>query len=89
MLRLRGLAVYCLRSVASGYRMGIVVSRRMGCAVERNKFKRRVRNLFGSIVTLLPNPCDILVVAKHPSVVQMQFADLKKSLEDGFYKLAE
>lgn len=47
-----------------GYsRLGIVVSRKIGKAVLRNKIKRWVRELFRRNKQLLPFPMDLLIVA--------------------------
>jgi ribonuclease P protein component len=47
-----------------GYsRLGIVVNRKIGKAVVRNKIKRWVRELFRRNKNLIPLPVDMLVVA--------------------------
>jgi ribonuclease P protein component len=45
-------------------RLAVVVSRKVGPAVVRNKVKRRVRDLFRRNKGLLPGPTDIIVVAR-------------------------
>ncbi len=44
-------------------RLGIVVNRKIGKAVVRNKIKRWVREIFRRHKNLIPRPMDILVVA--------------------------
>lgn len=45
-------------------RMAVVVSKKVGSAVERNQIKRRLRTLFRRNKPLLPNPLDIVFIVK-------------------------
>ena len=45
-------------------RMAVVVSRKVGNAVERNRIKRRVRTLFRRNKALFTRPMDIILIAK-------------------------
>ncbi len=45
-------------------RMAVIVNKRVGNAVRRNKIKRRMRTLFRRNKTLLQGSLDIIVVAK-------------------------
>ena len=60
--------------------MGIVVPRRMGCAVERNKFKRRVRVCFDNLRLNVPFAFDLLVLALEPTAIKLPFKVLKEIL---------
>lgn len=62
-------------------RLAVVVSRKVGSAVERNKVKRRVRDLFRRNKGLLSEPTDLIVVARR------EIVDLKMSeLRDGYFQ---
>ncbi len=49
---------------ASATRLGLVVSRRVGGAVERNRVKRRVREWFRSGHARMPAALDLVVIAR-------------------------
>lgn len=50
-------------------RLGLSVSRKVGGAVERNRFKRVVREQFARVAHLLPGGLDVVVIAR-PGVVE-------------------
>jgi ribonuclease P protein component len=60
-------------------RLGVIASRRIGNAVERNRAKRLLREVFRNNQSMLPENCDLLLVAR-PSIKR---ADYQK-LEDRF-----
>lgn len=49
-------------------RLGLTVSRKAGSSVERNRFKRRVREWFRQHRETLDTPLDIVVIARRPGV---------------------
>jgi ribonuclease P protein component len=49
-------------------RLGITVGRKAGSSVERNRFKRRVREWFRHEREGLGAPLDIVVIARRPAV---------------------
>jgi ribonuclease P protein component len=59
------LLVYA-RADATGARLGVVVSRRVGNAVVRNRTKRLIREAFRATRDLWPPDIDVVVVARRP-----------------------
>ena len=53
-----------LSSASSFSRMAVVVSKKVGNAVKRNKIKRWIRTLFRRNKSLLKAPLDIIIIAK-------------------------
>ncbi|MGD2245715.1 MAG: ribonuclease P protein component [Candidatus Aminicenantes bacterium] len=66
-----------LSSASSSSRIGVVVSKKVGNAVKRNKIKRWIRTLFRRNKNLLKIPLDIIVIVK------------KEILEASWFKLQE
>lgn len=60
-------------------RVGFVVSRAVGGAVERNRTKRRLRAIMHTRVGGLPTGTDVVVRA-NPGAAQAAFAELRESL---------
>ena len=87
-VRSKGLVLYCAKALADQSRIGIVVSRKLGCAVLRNKFKRRMRMFFPLICSLMKGTNDFIIIANHPSVVACDFFTLKSILLEGLKKLS-
>ncbi|MFH0962444.1 MAG: ribonuclease P protein component [Planctomycetota bacterium] len=69
------LSVHIAPSREARARLGIVVSRKVGGAVTRNRFKRLLREAFRREKPLLPLPCDVVVV-------------VRSSVDDGMEPLA-
>ena len=63
-------------------RLGITVSRKVGCAVVRNRIKRSTRELFRHNRHQLP-AVDVNVIARRESAL-MDFASIKRELEKAF-----
>ncbi len=61
-------------------RLGITVTRKIGNAVERNRIKRLVREVFRLNRTRLPEGLDLVWVAKQQAA-QAQFADVLEDFE--------
>jgi ribonuclease P protein component len=69
------------------YRYTVIVSKKvLKLAVDRNKFKRRVRSIVNSPKYKINNRTDFVVVAKK-GVEQAEFPMLKKDILLGFKKL--
>lgn len=69
------------KGACSGSRLGLTVGRKAGCAVERNRFKRRVREWFRRHQATLPGPVDIVVIARR-SGVELDFQGLSDRLSN-------
>ena len=59
------LVVYARRNGAQQNRVGYTVSNKLGCAVVRNRVRRRLREIYRLNEPLLRRGFDIVVVARH------------------------
>jgi ribonuclease P protein component len=71
------LAVYSLVKREGPVRIGIVVGRTVGTAVERNRVRRRLRAALTEVVGTAPR--DLVIVARSPSA-QASFSQLAREL---------
>uniref|UniRef100_A0A7V6CDC8 Ribonuclease P protein component n=1 Tax=Thermodesulfobacterium geofontis TaxID=1295609 RepID=A0A7V6CDC8_9BACT len=55
-------------------RIGIVVSKKIKKATQRNKVKRWVRELFRRNKDLFPENCDIIIIP-HPNLLNLKYRD--------------
>lgn len=60
-------------------RLGVVVSRKIGPAVVRNRVKRRFREIFRRNKAVLAEPLDLIVVAR-PDIAGLEWPEFR----DGF-----
>lgn len=68
-------------------RFGVVVSNKVSKkAHDRNLLKRRLRDIIKNSMPGLKPGFDIVFIA-YPSIMALEYTDLKKLLEEGFYKL--
>ncbi|HNW87109.1 MAG TPA: ribonuclease P protein component [Candidatus Limiplasma sp.] len=67
-------------------RVGFSVSKKVGCAVTRNRTKRRLRECIRPQLPVLKN--GLYVIVAHPSAAERSFAQLQRSLEILLHKLA-
>jgi len=70
------------------HRIGIIASRKVGRAVIRNKFKRRMRELLPSFLANVQRPYDCIFIATQSQVASANFSTLQKNLKTVFEKFA-
>lgn len=58
------LIVYIAENAGLGPRIGLVVSKKVGNAVRRNRWKRRLREAFRIQQSRLPENCDLVVIPR-------------------------
>ena len=62
------MVVYCRRNRLGHNRVGITVSVKLGCAVKRNRARRRLRELFRLAQPTMVQGYDVIIVARGRSV---------------------
>jgi ribonuclease P protein component len=75
----RLLVLRTLRTGRDTTRIGLATPRALGGAVERNRLRRRLRELIRERYRTLPAGWDLLVVAR-PEAVRATFAELREAL---------
>lgn len=67
-------------------RLGVIASRRVGNAVQRNRAKRRLREVFRLNQDRLPGSCDVVLVARR-STNSAPFRNLEERFRHTLEKL--
>ncbi|HVY46245.1 MAG TPA: ribonuclease P protein component [Minicystis sp.] len=83
----RAFLVLADASPAGTSRLGVVASRRVGCAVERNRAKRLVREVYRRHRPELPPALDLVVVAR-AAAPSLGYADAEAELMRAFGRIA-
>lgn len=79
-----GLVIYCRKNRLGRSRLGVTVSTKLGCAVVRNRARRRLREVFRLNAGRLKQGYDIILVARYRTA-KMPW----KELNAGFFKCAK
>ncbi len=80
---------YCLpRPENTQSRLGLVTSKKVGCAVERNTARRRFRAIFRECAPHFKTPCDILVFVRR-GYSKFGYAKLLEKFSDAANKIIE
>lgn len=82
----RELVIYYKRNNAQKhFRIGISVGKKIGNAVTRNRIKRYIRESFNQLQNKIDPNVDIIIIARN-ATVQMNFHQIKRSLQHLLYK---
>ncbi len=69
-------------------RLGLSVSRKVGNAVRRNAVRRRLREVFYSVLSEIPGDLD-LVVSARPAAAEADFSELDEEFARALRKLGD
>jgi ribonuclease P protein component len=70
-------SVHVLSNAVGKPRLGLSVSKKVGTAVERNRVRRRLKEIFRSSADKLPGNLDFVVSAR-PAAAEASFKELKE-----------
>ncbi len=83
----RYVAVYMLKNrLKTCNRLGITTSTKLGCAVERNRMRRRLKEAYRLQESSIRSGMDIVLVARR-GCLHADFSDLRRELADCFGRL--
>ena len=69
-------------------RLGIVVSKKIKKATQRNKVKRWIRELFRRNKNWFPENCDIIIIP-HPNLLNLEYKELVEIAREKLLSLRE
>lgn len=87
-VRLGGFVFYFLKTDNSSHHLGIVASRKTGCAVVRNRFRRRVRCLYSLLKVKLEQAYDVVVIATSAHAAESSFSQIQAFFTKALEKLS-
>ena len=87
-VRLGPFVFYFLKTDNPSHHLGIVASRKTGCAVVRNRFRRRVRCLYALLQEKVKQSHDVVVIATSALAVESRFAQIQMFFTKALEKLS-
>lgn len=78
--------MYCLRNRLGENRLGLTVGAKLGCAVVRNRVRRRLRECYRALLPQLNVGYDVVIVARGRAV-QADYQRLSRELTAAFEAL--
>ncbi len=78
--------MYCLRNRLGENRLGLTVGAKLGCAVVRNRVRRRLRECYRALLPQLNVGYDVVIVARGRAV-QADYQRLSRELAAAFEAL--
>ncbi len=81
------LLFFCSNSVGIR-RLGIVVSKKIGKAVKRNRAKRLIREVFRKNKEIFPEKSDIIIIP-HPSIVKLKYNEVEEKFLKALKRFGE
>lgn len=78
--------MYCLRNRLGENRLGLTVGAKLGCAVVRNRVRRRLRECYRALLPQLNVGYDVVIVARGRAV-QADYQRMSRELTDAFEAL--
>ncbi len=81
------LVVFAVKGESDAMRLGLIVSKKVGGAVIRNKVKRRLRECFRTLSPeLKKNALDLVIIARH-SAAEAHYFDLESAFHDSLKRI--
>ena len=87
-MRLGGFVFYFLKTDNPSHHLGIVASRKTGCAVVRNRFRRRMRCLYSLLQGKLEKSHDVVVIATSVFAAESGFYQIRALFTKALEKLS-
>lgn len=78
--------MYCLRNRLGENRLGLTVGAKLGCAVVRNRVRRRLRECYRALLPQLNVGYDVVIVARGRAV-QADYQRMSRELTAAFEAL--
>ena len=75
----RSMTLVCLPRKYGDTKVGFSVSKKIGCAVVRNRTRRRMKEAYRAIEENVFRPCLLIFVAK-PPITELGFTELKDEM---------
>lgn len=77
------MSIYILYNRLGRMRLGITVSKKIGCAPKRNRIRRIIRAAVANTADVLPHNKDIIIVARS-AIAELKSTDVEKTIRDFF-----